>query len=86
MAVEDEGPRLVVLWEDKLAKGGTPNNYGPHGLLVACVADELARRGPERDEIWWIVSRRLMSLIDPHPCGRDGTGTRPERVLILQRA
>lgn len=38
--------KITVLWEDQ--RGGTIKGFGPHELLVSCVADELSR---VRDEI-----------------------------------
>lgn len=38
--------RITVLWED--SPGGETKGFGPHALLVACVADEL---GLEREKI-----------------------------------
>lgn len=32
--------RLVVLWEDQLARGNQPNNFAPHLLALQCVLDE----------------------------------------------
>lgn len=37
---------VLVLYEDSLVRGGKPTNYGPHLLLVQCVADRLAVARP----------------------------------------
>jgi hypothetical protein len=43
--------RITVLWED--CTGGETKGFGPHDLLVACVADRLGR---ERREVKGFVS------------------------------
>lgn len=41
--------KVYVLYEDQLASGGTPKNYGPHTLLLKCLFDraEIQSRFPE---------------------------------------
>lgn len=50
---------VTVLWEDQ--RGGQIKGFGPHALLVACVADSLG-----------LVPNRLKGLIESHP--KKGNG------------
>jgi hypothetical protein len=39
-------PTVTILYEDALAPGRAPKNYGPHQLLLWCVKDRIPK------EIW----------------------------------
>ena len=47
------GRRITVLYEDQLA--ARPNNYGPHVLMLACVAD---RMGGDT----WMLGKRVLAI------------------------
>lgn len=34
-------PKVPILYEDQLFRGEKPRNYGPHQLVVSCIADDL---------------------------------------------
>jgi hypothetical protein len=53
---------LTILYEDQLASGAGPHNFGPHRFLIACVVDDLAQGN------WWKERDRLDRLTVPICC------------------
>lgn len=58
---------VVVLWEDSLAVGTNPTQFGPHMLLLASVADALVAIEPAWEARWYSRFEALRVQIGARP-------------------
>jgi hypothetical protein len=73
-----DGPTIVLLWEDSLASGMRPSQFGPHAFLVACIADVLSRTERDWEARWYSVQRQISLRIESVAC--NGVDKLLERV------
>ncbi len=59
---------VTVLWED--ARGGELKGFGPHELLLACIADELESGD------WWARKRVAQRSVEAHPKKGNANGVK----------